>query len=193
MTESRVQILLLAGPAGVGKSTVSWEISAQLRRAGCPHVLLDSDELDRVWPLSGQEQERLNRANLAAFWTNASTLGHRRLVMAGVFLDPDAYRSWVEGAIPGASIKRVVLQAPDDELERRVRAREIGSEVDDQVARTLAQAGKFRRHNAGSPDVLNTDGTTVSELARLIIERAGWAGSASASGSPGGDHFPRRR
>jgi hypothetical protein len=176
VTESHVQILLIAGPAAVGKSTLSWEISVQLRRVGCPHVVLDSDELDRVWPLSGEEQERLNRANLRAFWANASTLGHDRLVLAGVFLDPDAYRGWVEVAIPGSSIKRVVLQASDDELERRVRAREIGSEVDDQVARTLTQAHRFRRRNTGSTDVLNTEGTTVPELARLTIERAGWAG-----------------
>jgi ABC-type cobalamin/Fe3+-siderophores transport system ATPase subunit len=63
-----VQVLLLCGPAGAGKSTLGWEIAAQLRRLGIGHVLLDSDELDRAWPLTTAEQDQLNRANLTAFW-----------------------------------------------------------------------------------------------------------------------------
>lgn len=174
MSKSHTRIVLLTGPAGVGKSTLGWEVSAQLRRAGCPHVVLDSDELDRAWPLSDTEREALNRANLAAFWSNASALGHDRLILVGVFLNPEAARSWIETAIPDSSIARVVLAASDDELERRVRAREVGSEVEDQLARTLNQARRFRRRNGGSPDVLDTDRMSVVELSRAVIARTGW-------------------
>jgi hypothetical protein len=45
-------MLLVCGPAGVGKSTLGWEISDQLRAVGIAHAVLDSDELDRVWPLA---------------------------------------------------------------------------------------------------------------------------------------------
>jgi hypothetical protein len=37
-----VQVLLLSGPAGAGKSTLGWEIAAPLRRLGIAHVLLDT-------------------------------------------------------------------------------------------------------------------------------------------------------
>lgn len=174
MSTSQTHILFISGPAGVGKSTLSWEIGNQLRRAGVAHVILDSDELDRVWPLSRPEQDALNRANLAAFWANASALGHSRLILAGVFLDPDADRTWIDAAIPGASVTRVVLEASDDELERRVRGREIGSGAEDQLSRTLVQVREFRHRNSGSLDVLTTDGVDVAELARQVIERVGW-------------------
>ena len=179
MPTAPVQVLLLSGPAGVGKSTLGWEIAAQLRRLGIAHVLLDSDELDRAWPLRAAEQQQLNRANLTTFWANAAALGHSRLVFVGVFLNAAAALDWVTACIPGASVTRVVLDARDDELERRVRAREIGSEADEQWKRTLAQSRRFRRRNAGSADVLDTTGLAVPGLARQVIERAGWAGQAA--------------
>ena len=178
MPTKPVQVLMLCGPAGVGKSTLGWEIAAQLRRLGIAHVLLDSDELDRAWPLTTAERDRLNRANLTAFWANAAAPGHGRLVFAGVFLNAAAAQGWVTACIPGASITRVVLGTTDDELERRVRAREVGSEVGEQWQRTLAQARAFRR-NAGSADVLDTTGRAVPDLARQVIERTGWAGRAA--------------
>jgi AAA domain-containing protein len=174
-----VQVLLLSGPGGVGKSTLGWEVATQLRRLGIAHVLLDSDELDRAWPLTTAERDRLNRANLTAFWANAAALGHSRLLFAGVFLNAAAARDWITACIPVASIIRVVLDTSDDELERRVRAREIGSEADEQWERTLAQARGFRRRNAGSADVLDTTGRAVPDLARQVIERTGWAGQAA--------------
>ncbi len=181
MPTAPVQVLLLSGPAGSGKSTLGWEIAAQLRRLGIAHVLLDSDELDRAWPLTGSEQDRLNRANLTAFWANAAALGHRRLVLIGVFLNAAA-RDWITDCVPGASVTRVVLDAADDELERRVRAREIGSEAGQQWARTQAQSRRFRRRDDGSPDVLDTTGQAVTDLARRVIGRAGWAAPAAPAG-----------
>jgi AAA domain len=176
-----VQVLLLSGPGGVGKSTLGWEIATQLRRLGIAHVLLDSDELDRAWPLAAAERDGLNRANLTAFWANVAALGRSRLIFAGVFLNAAAALDWVTGCIPGASITRVVLDTTDGELERRVRAREIGSEADEQWERTLAQARRFRSRNAGSADVLDTTGRAVPDLARQVIERTGWAGQAARS------------
>ena len=85
-----VQVLLISGPAGAGKSTLGWEVAAQLRRLGIAHVLLDSDELDRAWPLTTAERDQLNHANLTAFWANAAALGHSRPIFAGVFLNPAA-------------------------------------------------------------------------------------------------------
>ena len=176
MPTAPVQVLLLSGPGGVGKSTLGWEVATQLRGLGIAHVLLDSDELDRAWPLTTAERDRLNRANLSAFWANAAALGHSRLVFVGVFLNAGAALDWVTACIPGASVTRVVLDARDDELERRVRAREIGSEADEQWERTLAQARGFRRRNA---DVLDTTGRAVPDLARQVIERTGWASQAA--------------
>jgi len=149
VSQPAVPILLICGPAGVGKSTLGWEISAQLRSAGVAHAVLDSDELNRVWPLSSADQEQLCRANLAAFWANAGSLGVRRLVLVGVFLDLDADRGWLAAAVPGAELIRIVLDASDEQLEARVRRREIGSDAEAQLARTLTTARAGQRWPCG--------------------------------------------
>ncbi len=177
MSTDHVHVLQIAGPAGVGKTTLGWEISVQLRQAGVSHVVLDSDELDRVWPLSSSERESLNRANLSAFWANASALGQCRLILVGVFLRPGADRRWIGCALPGSTITRVVLEASDQELERRLRTREIGSGFGDQLRHTLDQAQRFRNRRGVRDDVLITQGREVRDLGHEVIERVGWVGA----------------
>ena len=80
----------------------------------------------------------------------------------------------------------LVLDASDDELERRVRAWEIGSGAEDQLTRTSARARRFRARNAASPHVLDTTAVDVADLAGQAIERAGWASPTAAPGTPGG-------
>ncbi len=174
MSTSQVRILQIAGPAGVGKTTLGWEISVQLRRAGVSHVVLDSDELDRVWPLSKSERDSLNRANLSAFWANVSALDQSRLILVGVFLRPGADGNWIARALPHSVVTRMVLEASDVELERRLRTREIGSGFADQLRRTLDQAHQFRDLRRGGDDVVITDGREVRDVAHEVIERVGW-------------------
>ena len=91
----RTQILLITGLAGVGKSTLCWEISSRLAAVGVAHTAIESDELDRVFPLpTPDELESLrpgttdvSAITLEAFWSPYRTLGHTRLVMSGVVLD----------------------------------------------------------------------------------------------------------
>lgn len=174
MNEPNTEVLAVCGPPGVGKSSLGWEISAQLRRAGITHAALDSDELDRVWPLSADDREQLCRANLATFWANAAARGVHRLVLVGVFLDRDANRGWLEDALAHASITWLVLEASDAVLEQRVRRREVGSEAEAQLPRSLAVARQFRARHPADGHVLVTDRRSVADLAARAIRLAGW-------------------
>ena len=40
---ARAEVLLIGGRAGVGKSTVGWEISDRLRHAEVAHALIEGD------------------------------------------------------------------------------------------------------------------------------------------------------
>lgn len=161
-------VLVLSGPAGVGKSTLSWEIGWRLRDAGVAHVCLDADELDRAHP----EPPGLAERNLASFWASTAAEGHTRLVLAGVFVDLGADLAWIRRAVPGAEVTVVGLDASDAELERRVRSRELPGRADAQLARTLAYARAIRER--GDRHVVRTDDRSVEDVADEVLALTGW-------------------
>jgi gluconate kinase len=175
------QILLITGPAGIGKSTVCWEIGAQLANAGIPHAIIESDELDRVFPRPKREDlDRLSPGttdvssiNLAALWSTYRALGHSRLVMSGVMLHLDFDRRWIMAAIPDAEISVVRLRATESTLVERLDKREIGSGRDEQVQRTLHQARRMASEQTGGLVAITVDGKTPQELATEVLSKIG--------------------
>jgi predicted kinase len=177
-----VHILLITGPAGIGKSTLCWEIGARLGEAGIAHAIIETDELDRVYPKPGSDElERLrpgtkdiSTINLAALWSTYRTLGHSRLVMSGVMMHLDFDRRWILAAIPGAEITVVRLQASERTLTERLAKREAGSGADEQLQRTLRQSQRMAAASGDGLMHVPTDDKTPPELAETILRQAGW-------------------
>ncbi|WP_306227790.1 AAA family ATPase [Bosea beijingensis] len=182
MSGADVEILLLTGPAGVGKSTLCWEISGLLAEAGIPHAAIESDELDRVYPKPGAEElaplapgaRDVSQLNLAALWATYRALGHRRLLMSGVMLHPAFDRRWILAAIPEARITILRLRAGDEVLLARLDRREQGGGRDAQIERSLRQARRMAGEAAEDYLVVDTDGQSPAELARFVLARTGW-------------------
>ena len=175
------EILLITGAAGAGKSTASWEISEELKRRGLAHALIDTDELDRVWPRPPDEtrQRRLDVANLASWWSRYEELGIPRLVLAGVFLDLAAAVDWITEAIPGGEIRAVRLVVSADELRARVERREIGSAGEAQISRSIKQAAFIETHPRPGETVIDTGNLSVTEIAVRVCDVMGWNNESS--------------
>lgn len=177
-----MQLLLITGPAGVGKSTLSWELSAQLATAQVAHAVVETDELDRVFPHPKREElDRLwpgtvdvSSVNLAAIWSTYRALGHTRLIMSGVMLHPAFDRRWILAAIPDAEITVVRLAVSEPALLARLAQREIGSGAQAQAERSLGQARRMAGENTEGLIVVPTDDRTPVELARIVLKETGW-------------------
>jgi hypothetical protein len=178
-----VEILLITGPAGVGKSTLCWEIGAQLAAAEVPHAIIETDELDRVFPRPTVAQldalrpgtTDVSALNLAAMWETYHALGHTRLVMSGVMLHLKSDYQWIAQAIPDARITAVRLVGSETTLLTRLDQREIGSGRDEQAQRSLRQLKRISGEPPGAAVVIQTDGKTPVELARVVLRTVGWA------------------
>ena len=168
-----VEVVLIVGPAGVGKTSVANELSLQLRAAGVAHAVVDTDALDDVFPVP-EEQWRLTERHLAAVWRSYRELGTERLVLTGVRLDEPDERAWIRRATGPERLTAIRLDAPVATLERRVREREIGSGAAAQLERTRAQAEAL--HAAEGLVMIETDDRPVADIAAEIRALLGWSG-----------------
>jgi gluconate kinase len=167
------EVVLICGPAGVGKSSAAIEVSERLEREGVAHALIDTDELDRIFPVP-QDLARVTERNLAFMWRGFHERGIRRLILVGVVLDRASELSWIRRAVPDARLTIIRLVASEATLVDRIRRREIGSGFEAQLQRTRKQLLALEQDPATEASILATDGATIGGIAERIIDRSGW-------------------
>src|SRR5580704_8166049 len=135
MSVGSVEVLVLCGAAGTGKTATLWEAGHILRAHGVPRALIDTDELDRVWPTPKTSEAliSISRRNLRAVWETFASLEIRHLVLCGVMASTAQSREWIEEAIPGAAITFVRLSAEQSTRAQRLRDRQVGSGFDQEM------------------------------------------------------------
>jgi DNA polymerase III delta prime subunit len=172
-TGSTTEALLICGPAGVGKSSAAFEVSERLQGEGVAHALIDTDELDRIFPVP-QDLASITERNLAFMWQGFHERGIRRLILVGVWLDRPSELSWIRRAIPDARLTIIRLVASEPALVDRIRRREIGSGLEDQLERTRKQLLALEQDPSTNALLLPTDGASIGEIAQEILDRTGW-------------------
>jgi len=174
------QALLIGGRAGVGKSTLGWEISAQLQAAGVGHAFVEGDFLDQLHPAPDQDPDKsaLTEANLTAIWRNYAAHGCRRLIYTNTVsvLEPDLIVRSLGGDVRVIS---VLLTASDEVARGRLAGREIGGQFGPHVERGARMASYLQRTAPESVLRVATDGRSVGGLAKSVIELTGWPADAA--------------
>lgn len=170
-----VPTIIVTGPVGVGKTTVTEEMGRLLLAAKVPHATVDFDQLTACYPRPADDNPwgtKLGLMNLAALWKNYQRSGARRLLIAvvvGSRSDLDGYRE----AVPGADILLVRLRAAPEMLQARVRHRGQGLGMEWHLNRAVELAAQMDAQQL--EDVLiETDGRDATSIAHDILRRAGW-------------------
>ncbi|KAF1731813.1 hypothetical protein CRV24_008003 [Beauveria bassiana] len=144
-----VRLIIVSGRAGSGKSSTANEMSEQLKRLEMRHAHIDCDNLDAMFPADDGADMLL--ANLAALWSNYYHLrGVDRLIISGTAAVPDAL------------------------AERRLKQREVGSELSQLLASSRRMAGVLESQVGGWARRVPTDQREVKEVALEILRTAGW-------------------
>lgn len=169
-----VDALLIGGRSGVGKSTVGWEVAAQLTAADVAHAYLEGDALDAVHP---RPDLPLAETNLTALWRTFAAAGQHRLVYTNTasVLDSAMIRRALTAA--GARPVRllgVLLTASDDTANDRLARREIGSTLDRHVRRSAEMARRLASEVPPWVARIPTDGRTVADIAADVVAHTGW-------------------
>lgn len=167
------EVLLIGGPAGVGKSSVAWEISAQLEARDVAHCMVEGDTLDQVHPAPPGDPHRthITERNLAAIWANYAALGQRRLVYCNTVSILEAPMIIRAMGDPATRATCVLLTASHDVVRARLAQREIGTKLDDHVERSAHLA---KRLDAEAPEGtirIATDDRSVTDIAIELCGR----------------------
>lgn len=112
---NNVDVFVLHGSPGSGKSTLSGAIAGLLRESGLANAVIDLDDLTMVYP-HPERSFALN--NLRAVWPNYATIAGLRLVIPSVIADEDE-RVQLRAAVPGSRFVVCELTAPETVLKER--------------------------------------------------------------------------
>ncbi|WP_225804311.1 AAA family ATPase [Streptomyces sp. NK15101] len=178
----QAEVLLIGGRAGVGKTTVGWEVSARLRAAMVPHCVIEGDFMGQAHPAPEGDPHRskITERNLAALWSNYAGLGYRRLIYTNtvsVLAENEGMFLRAMGA--DVRIVRVLLTASDATARERLTGRELGSELEQELEGSARKARILDEQ--APPDTVRvaTDGRTVVDIAREVVSATGWLANVS--------------
>ncbi|MFB6549969.1 AAA family ATPase [Streptomyces sp. NPDC056405] len=182
---NHAEVLLVGGRAGVGKTTVAWEVSALLRAVPVSHAVIEGDYMGQVHPAPEGDPDRskITESNLTAVWTNYARLGHRRLIYTNtVSVLPEAAGMFERAMGADVRIVRVLLTASDATAGERLAGRELGSELDHELKGSIRKARLLDERAPADVLRVATDGRSVVDIAREVLTATGWAADAASMG-----------
>ncbi|MFH9575808.1 AAA family ATPase [Streptomyces sp. NPDC017454] len=180
------EVLLVGGRAGVGKTTVGWEVSALLRSDAVAHAIIDGDFMGQVHPAPEGDPHRteITESYLTAVWANFAQRGYRRLIYTNTMsVLPEAAGMFERAMGAGVGITRVLLTASDATARERLVGRELGSELEQELAGSVRKARLLDQRSLADTVRVATDGRLVVDIAREVVAATGWTGFHVARGS----------
>ena len=179
------EVLLIGGRAGVGKTTVGWEVSALLRAVSVPHAVIDGDFMGQVHPAPPGDPHRseITEANLTAVWANFARHGCRRLIYTNTLcVLPEATGMFESAMGPKVRIVRVLLTASDATARERLTRRELGSELAQELSSSARKARLLDQRAPAETLRVETDRRAVVDIAREVVTATGLAAQPTSSG-----------
>jgi hypothetical protein len=171
------EVLFIGGRSGVGKSSVAFELHAQLAALNVKHCVIEGDSLDLAFPHPWEHH--LAERNLAAIWANYRALDYRRMIYTNTVSVRFAQElAAAMGDDP--KVTAVLLTGTDETAAARLRGRIQGSDLQEHLDRGNAAA---RELEALTPDWVHrvpTDNRSIQEIAGDLLPLTGWTGRVVA-------------
>jgi len=169
-----MKTLVITGSMGAGKTTMIGELSDLLAASGVAHAAIDIDALGSAHvPRAAIDLAAIAYRNLAAVVRNYAAEGVTSFVLAGA-IETAPELALLRDAVGEGELVVCRLRAPVDLMENRVRAREPGVWREKYVGRVALLEETLDQAALEDFAVANDGGRPITEVAREILQRAGW-------------------
>lgn len=112
---------------------------------------------------------------MTAVWGNYAALGYRRLVYTNtVSVLAETAGQFRRAMGADVRIVRVLLTASDETAAARLNGREIGSELERELANSAHKARVLEQHAPVGTVRVVTDGRSVVDIAEDVLAATGW-------------------
>ena len=165
-----IEVLILHGSPGSGKTTQGGAVAEQLRQATRPHAVIDLDDIGIIPPPQGRG---FSHQNLKSIWPNYTVIPDLKVIIPTVIADADDYRS-LTGAMTAAKIMICELTAPVDVLKERVTVREPNEYWQDRLQNWVDVYQQRDESQSFGDFSVSTDGRSIEDTAKEIVAKAGW-------------------
>ncbi len=175
MEQTDAEALFVSGTIAAGKTAVAGAAAGLLGDAGIPNAVIDLDWLCQAFPAPAVDpfHNELAFTNLTSIWPNYATLGIERLVVARVIESP-RWRARAAASLPGVRISVARITASLETRRGRIVAREIDPRWRDRFLDRTVELEQTLDEQRIEDAVFDNDGATPREVARTLLEWAGW-------------------
>jgi predicted kinase len=166
-----IEVLVLHGSPGSGKTTLSRAVAESLRVSEVPHAVIDLDDLSMVYPSPGRD---FARKNLEAIWPNFAAIPNLKVIIPAVLANAQE-SAQLRAATPSSRFIVCELIAPQDVLKHRVTEREPNEYWRDRL-RDFVDLYHSRADLADIRDFqVSTHDRPAEDAAHEVIVKAGWS------------------
>ena len=164
--DARVPVLWICGPAGVGKSTVSWQLYTELASSGVHVAFVDSDQLCMCYPAPAGDPDRqqVKALNVDAVIRNFRSAGAGCVIVNGV-LGPTGLEN---GLLPNARVTICRLRADVGDVERRFTARNGRRDDSDELPREIRDEIRLMDASGFADACVDTTGVPADAVPGLV-------------------------
>lgn len=167
-----IELLIITGSMGAGKSSVLAEASDILTLRRIVHAAIDLDALGLAHLPDGDGNDGVMYRNLESVCKNYASLGVTRFLLARALETQVELDLW-RNAVAATNIVVCRLTASIDVMETRVKTRESGILQAEFVARVAALEAALDRAHLENFIVAN-ENRSLNEVAREMLTKAGW-------------------